>query len=133
MTHEAARIFFEQQAVLENEPGIIGMRLFDGEDGGLVWRNKYHRDYYERLGFYPSPTLPWSGVKTYFTPGRLKVLRQAYRDAFASSVEITRVMKFDTGDRPQYAHITFLAIYGNVEAGVIVTRSVPCARMCLQR
>ena len=125
--HEAHRIFYEQQHVLEHEPGIIGMRLFDGEHGGMVWRNKEHRDHYERLGFYPSPTLPWVGVMTYFTPRDLRAVQKAYRDAFASNVEITRRMSFSTGRGTQHSHVTFLAIYGNVEAGVVLTRSQPCA------
>lgn len=122
MYQEAIKVFEQYQEDLEHEPAMIGLRLFLGEDGGLVWRNKAQREHYEREGIIAATTLPWVGVAKMFTKCELVSLKQAYRAAFASDDVVRKVISFYANGQSHRLDVEFLAVYGNIEAGVIMTR-----------
>lgn len=131
MKHEAHAIFEQYQRDLEHEPGRWACRLFDAENsGGLVWRNGEHCAAGDEIGFFPSPTIPWKGVESYFTADALAELNRIYAEAFNSDVPIKRRIRFGNADNECAEWICFYAVFGDMNHGVIVTRSSDEREVC---
>jgi hypothetical protein len=108
---------------LEHEPDCWGMRVFHPQDGGYVWRNRATREFYARSGFFPSETMPWAGVKSFFTEAELVRLHAIWERAYATQEPVHDVLTF-ASDRVQHtAQITFIFVHGTLELGVLITHS----------
>lgn len=101
-----------------------GLRLFE-PDGGLVYRNRNMRAYFEPHGFLNTPTMPWSGVQSYFSPMQLQIVESAYAAAFNAKRVILRRLEFQHAGTTHLLNCSLLAMFGDTTVGVILYRSWP--------
>jgi len=122
MSNRAREQFAQWQLWLEDEPEFYGLRFF-APGGGMIWRNRATRAYYLRHGFLDTPTTDWNGVKTFLGAKEIRLLNLIYKVAFQSDHAITHTFTSQaTGYPPCVTETYFMAAYGNLEHGVIVTQ-----------
>jgi len=129
----AKDVFERWSRRLADDEEMFGLRWF-APGGGLIWRNRLAREFYATFGFFSSDTTAWSAVKKYLTASELRRLNHFYATAFATDQTVLATITGRVPGWPACITLTkFVAIYGDLRNGVLLTHLSPLSSLPLRR
>jgi dihydroorotase-like cyclic amidohydrolase len=123
---ELRRLFEDYQKELEEREELLAVRLIEPA-GGLFWRNRAAREFYERRGFFSSPTVPWAGMLQWLTAAELRVMAECFREAFETGQPVEWLHQSQAaGHEVSVTRVRLLAVAGTLQHGITINHLTPC-------